>query len=177
MDATTLTLILSGISTLSTIAAFISCVLMYKSIRPRLKIKVINFIKKRPQCFYKTFNGRTFAFIRIHITNASSIQGSITDAVIKIKDKFYLVATKCSFNQCDVEANINIENLSLDAKKVIYYTPIDVLPFSHSNGFLYVPNLPAFTNNQIKIKVICCSVSRLFKYRKKITLFNMENKQ
>ena len=143
MTYTIFTLLFAGITALSTIAAFATCVIQYRSTRPQIKIKPDDQLigGTKPQSLFCVHNDSAIALVTLDIQNSSQIAGTITDIYLKYGGKKYYCDSL--YKQYDSEFDI----LSFDENKNPFIPdithlkdPMIISPFFSFRGFLLFHN-------------------------------------
>lgn len=175
------TLILSAITAASTIAAFFTCFISYKTTRPNIKVIIDDslFQGTTPQSFFSSFKGLvkeySFAKLSITIENRSPILGTIADLYVEYCGKKYYSSS--IYTEPSPELQIKMEAISSNEEKIDpdltdLKSPICIAPYFSLTGFITIPNF-AFIEELPNIKATFCYriIGKNKKYRIPITLY------
>ena len=148
-----LTLILSALASISTIASFITCYQTRRTTRPQIKVHVIK--KAKSNVFYSNQTLSLAVFV-VAFFNTSSVSGVVNDVIIKYKNKKY----SCSNNFTEYKNLPTIELIDdnknkIDFKTFSLTTPLVVDGYSMQRGTLIFPNfLESISEKSINVTVI-----------------------
>lgn len=180
MSYTLFTLIFAGITALSTIAAFISCFIMYKTTRPKVSLTVNDKNDISPQSIFSSFELKgekvSLAKICINVKNLSPVVGTITDIFIEYKNQKYY--TSSIYTNIDINPKLTIkiqkskDNFINELMEL--RDPISLTPYFSLDGFLTIPNFAFIMDEDIINVYLCFNIvgKRKF-YRIPITLYRI----
>lgn len=163
------TLIFSGITAASTIAAFLTCYFTHKSTKPNISFFIkTSCDKNTPQNVYSSFKKEGFCFITFEVYNNSPVSGAVSNLCLIFQGKEYYPEAINKDNK--LKDYINIVALDDNGSKFNaqhrFVDPIIAKPFLYQQGHIVFPKFPYFENaSKVKVVVKCKISGKIFQRR------------